>query len=212
MHIGAGGAAPVGGFIPRDLTGSNQYADGPNLYQYVRSNPVNKVDPQGTISMACYNHRLKKAKVDPKVQQAITAARSKKCCLGIPRLGKVKCKKSCIGGVSGRYNPFSRNISMCAKGLPNGISQARFTQIVYHELIHAKSICGWWKLGCKNCMIEEKRAYFKAGQSKRIRVIHVGPGAAVSPVGDDRIFSTIGKTIWGWVGLPNRNNEHPLNL
>ncbi|RLA99079.1 MAG: hypothetical protein DRG83_13610 [Deltaproteobacteria bacterium] len=52
---------------------------------------------------------------------------------------------------------------MCAKGLGNQISQARFTQIVYHELIHAESICGWWKLGCKNCMIEEKRAYFKSG-------------------------------------------------
>ena len=52
---------------------------------------------------------------------------------------------------------------MCAKGLGDQVSQAAFTQILYHELIHAESICGWWKLGCKNCMIEEKRAYFKSG-------------------------------------------------
>jgi len=37
-------------------------------------------------------------------------------------------------------------------------------------------------------------------------------GEVARPVGAVRIFSTIGKTIWGWVGLPNRNNEHPLNL
>jgi len=47
MRIGAGGAAPVGRFIPRDPTGSNQYADGPNLYQYVGSNPVVRLDPTG---------------------------------------------------------------------------------------------------------------------------------------------------------------------
>jgi len=50
MRIGAGGAAPVGRFIPRDPTGTNQYADGMNLYQYVRSNPVVLVDPQGLWS------------------------------------------------------------------------------------------------------------------------------------------------------------------
>jgi len=47
MRIGAGGAAPVGRFIPRDPTVTNQYADGPNLYQYVRSNPTNYLDPAG---------------------------------------------------------------------------------------------------------------------------------------------------------------------
>ncbi len=46
-RIGAGGPAVGGGFIPRDPTGSNQYADGMNLYQYVRSNPVRHLDPQG---------------------------------------------------------------------------------------------------------------------------------------------------------------------
>jgi len=46
-RIGAGGAAQLGGFIPRDPTGSNQYADGMNLYQYVGSNPIGYVDPTG---------------------------------------------------------------------------------------------------------------------------------------------------------------------
>jgi RHS repeat-associated protein len=48
-RMGDGGApAATGRFIPRDPTGSNQYADGMNLYQYVRSNPVRYMDPQGT--------------------------------------------------------------------------------------------------------------------------------------------------------------------
>jgi hypothetical protein len=47
-RMGAGGApAATGRFIPRDPTGSNQYADGMNLYQYVQGNPVNHLDPSG---------------------------------------------------------------------------------------------------------------------------------------------------------------------
>jgi len=37
---------PGRGFIPRD-----QYADGMNLYQYVRSRPVTAVDPNGTLTL-----------------------------------------------------------------------------------------------------------------------------------------------------------------
>jgi len=46
-RIGAGGPAVDGGFIPRDPTGSNQYADGMNLYEYVGSNPNGGLDPSG---------------------------------------------------------------------------------------------------------------------------------------------------------------------
>ena len=41
-----GGPAPVSQFIPRDPTG--QYADGANLYECVRSNPLGYADPFGT--------------------------------------------------------------------------------------------------------------------------------------------------------------------
>ncbi len=47
MRLGAAGSAVGGGFIPRDPTTTNQYADGMNLYQYVGSNPVNWVDYTG---------------------------------------------------------------------------------------------------------------------------------------------------------------------
>ena len=36
-------------FLPRDPTGTNQYADGMNLYEYVRSHPVGRMDPSGTV-------------------------------------------------------------------------------------------------------------------------------------------------------------------
>jgi hypothetical protein len=38
------------GFVPRD-----QYADGMNLYQYVRSNPATKIDPDGRKARASIN-------------------------------------------------------------------------------------------------------------------------------------------------------------
>ncbi len=42
-------AAPATGtrFVPRDPTGTGQYRDGTNLYQYVQSNPVAALDPSG---------------------------------------------------------------------------------------------------------------------------------------------------------------------
>ena len=46
-RVGTASAAPVGGFVPRDPTGTKQYADGMNLYQYVQSNPVIRGDPTG---------------------------------------------------------------------------------------------------------------------------------------------------------------------
>ncbi|MBL7221761.1 MAG: hypothetical protein ISS69_16755 [Phycisphaerae bacterium] len=44
---GSGRPAVTAHFPPRDPTGTNQYADGMNLYEYVRGNPVNLRDPRG---------------------------------------------------------------------------------------------------------------------------------------------------------------------
>lgn len=50
--------APTANFLPRDPTGSNQYADGMNLYQYVGSNPIVRVDPRGTDFIAISNRSV----------------------------------------------------------------------------------------------------------------------------------------------------------
>ena len=47
MRIGTGGPAVGGSFAGRDRAA--QYADGMDLYQYGRSNPITGVDPTGTI-------------------------------------------------------------------------------------------------------------------------------------------------------------------
>ncbi|MBN2583972.1 MAG: hypothetical protein JXL80_12975 [Planctomycetes bacterium] len=44
-----GGPVAGGAFLPRDPAGNGQYADGMNLYQYGRSNPVNGLDPDGCV-------------------------------------------------------------------------------------------------------------------------------------------------------------------
>lgn len=47
-RAGAGGMAAAGRFLPRDADEPDeQYSDGMSLYQYVKSNPVNAVDPDG---------------------------------------------------------------------------------------------------------------------------------------------------------------------
>lgn len=160
---GAGcGNRSVMGAASNAADSTRRYSDGMSLYQYGQCDPVNRIDGDGTISEACCNNMLAQAMKDPGVQAIYGKAKTSKDGLGIPCLGVAKCKKSCIGGPSGRYNPFTRNVSMCADQLSN--NQGDFNQILVHELTHAESVCGWWKLGCKNCMTEEKRAYYKAGE------------------------------------------------
>jgi len=47
VRIGAGGRAVGGSFVERDPHPTAQYADGMSLYQYVKSTPVNGLDPWG---------------------------------------------------------------------------------------------------------------------------------------------------------------------
>ena len=47
-RVGAAGPAAGGRFAQRDPTGTSQYADGMNLYQYVGSRPTAALDPMGT--------------------------------------------------------------------------------------------------------------------------------------------------------------------
>ena len=49
MRLGAAGPATLGGFAPRDPI-AGRYADGMNLYQYVRSAPLHRTDPTGQLS------------------------------------------------------------------------------------------------------------------------------------------------------------------
>ena len=55
----AGGPATGGGFLPRD-----QYADGLNLYQYVRSNPQRQIDPLGLWTITRMGNSTALAKTD----------------------------------------------------------------------------------------------------------------------------------------------------
>jgi len=52
MRVGAAGPAVAGSFAQRDPTGTNQYADGMNLYLYARSNPTRLVDPYGDAAQS----------------------------------------------------------------------------------------------------------------------------------------------------------------
>jgi hypothetical protein len=139
-----------------------RYSDGMNLYEYVKSNAVTNKDAFGKMSLACCNDMLTESFGKYEIARMVVTASGSRDGLGIPCLRRVKCKESCMNDVSGGYNPISRNVSMCARGL-GYVGQGEFDQILIHELIHAMSVCGWWSPGCRNCMIEEKRAYFLSG-------------------------------------------------
>lgn len=66
-RVGTGGPVVPGGFIPRDPTGTNQYVDGMNLYQYVSGKPGKFTDPTGLLKKpyeCCSNDQEKMIDAD----------------------------------------------------------------------------------------------------------------------------------------------------
>ncbi len=105
---------------------------------------------------------VKEALKDPRIKALYKRAIGGADSLGIPcfREGNISCITCLWPWIGGGYNPVSRGIIVCR----NRVSSGYIRELIHHELIHAISMCGWVKLGCKNCMIEEKRAYFMAGR------------------------------------------------
>jgi hypothetical protein len=56
---GSAGSSKTAHFPPRDPTGTNQYADGMNLYQYAKIAPAGYVDPGGTTVIIHCKSRAK---------------------------------------------------------------------------------------------------------------------------------------------------------
>lgn len=71
-RLGATGPAVVGGFIPQDPVGSDQYADGMNLYQYARSSPSSVADPTGLAVVDYVNY------TDEQLDSSLKDAESRK--------------------------------------------------------------------------------------------------------------------------------------
>ena len=77
---------------------------------------------------------------------------------------EIKCKECCKGNVGGTYSPISGKITLCASNASGSLSENKLRSILRHELSHAESLCRKSDYDCKSCMIEEKKAYWRAGQ------------------------------------------------
>jgi RHS repeat-associated protein len=138
---------------------SQHYTDGMSLYEYVRSCPLIRTDPQGLITLACCKELLPKVLGKPPLEALYKKAKTKTDAKGRPCLKRIKCKK-CKPGVMGYYK--KRKIVACAHEGP-GCNLKKFVMYVKHELIHAIVKCGSEFKDCKDCMIQEKQAYYWSG-------------------------------------------------
>jgi RHS repeat-associated protein len=138
-----------------------EYADGLNLYEYGGSDPVSRTDPFGDIvSLEECESTVAAISDDPSLKELYDKARTKKNFFGAC-LKKMKCKKCCRAPLMGIYDPFKRQVTLCAQNNPNADELKR---TIRHELIHAISMCGdAMPKSCKACMEEEIRAYYWAG-------------------------------------------------
>jgi len=142
---------------------------GTNLYAYVENKPSIEVDPSGKmlankgISKEDCQKAVADALKDPEIKKLYDQSKGgKDSLLGIACLGKIKCISCLWPGISGGYDPFSRDVLVCR----NRVTKAGIKSLVHHELAHAVGVCGLWKFGCENCMKEEKRAHYLGGGCK----------------------------------------------
>lgn len=149
---------PLGRMPSRDPVES-----GMNLYEYAGSAPVLDSDPYGLMTEEECKQFVQEMKTggalfnlywNVKLAKGGPWPFHEKFCLD-----DVKCK-CCEVGWMGWYEPYSRDLTLCYNNL---MDEQEATEITYHELIHAYSICGKPISSCKQCMIEEKRAYYLSG-------------------------------------------------
>ncbi len=94
-RMGTADLTQTGGFIPRDTPGV-QYADGMNLYQYVRSNPIRLADPMGLMGL----------EVDDFVENDPFVHKMRNQCCGGKRRGDRPFLRCCGSEKDGKwYNP-----------------------------------------------------------------------------------------------------------
>lgn len=135
---------------------------GLNLPAFARNQPSVLLDPMGLMSIEdCARDMQYALQGGARISSLYQALKKAKDRFGIPCLRSVECLSCCLPGIRGFYNPVFRSVGLCAENLG---SNADLRTVLEHELYHAESVCGWWKLGCENCMKEEKRAYYLAGQ------------------------------------------------
>ena len=156
------------GMIPNDahinpFGPHNQYEDGMNLYEYVKSQPTSARDPHALITVGCCKAALPTWLKKPTTKHLYGKAITKKDAKGKPCLKDIKCKKCSDKKLRGWYDRKKRRIYLCGHKGPS-CNFYDWWRTLEHELIHAISLCGSSPKDCKACMIEEKRAYYLAFQ------------------------------------------------
>jgi len=149
----------VGRWISRDPMGEK---GGVNLHCHCENGAVNTVDANGLsiTKTDCENARERYMAL-PWVQQLLHRRSGDL----LPCLMGIACK-CCNDDEGGHYQPVFRQLTICWNHIG---SPTDLEQLFKHELSHAESLCGVVPLTCQLCMIEEKRAYFRAGQCKKDR-------------------------------------------